>query len=135
MSFTGTVKKLRKVIINFPPKILWHHPKITYENNVRKDMKRFLMMIPIVCMPRRHEKLCFVKVDNLTLINKMLSHIRFRWFLWEKLYSRDENIFCLFSYFLRLQQIYNFDCKNLKCNFKKLLISHCIKAVKGLGTI
>ena len=35
-------KKLRKIIINFHPKISWHHPKITYENNVREDMKRFI---------------------------------------------------------------------------------------------
>ena len=55
-----------------------------------------------------HEKLCLVKVDNLTLINKMLSHFRFRWFLWEKLYSwGGKFFFVLFSYFLRLQQICN----------------------------
>ena len=35
-------KKLRKIIINFHPKILWHQPKITFENIVQTDMKKFI---------------------------------------------------------------------------------------------
>ena len=37
-------RKLRKIIINFHPKISWYHPKITSQNIVPKEMNKFIKL-------------------------------------------------------------------------------------------